>query len=172
MFYEDRPKLKLEKSTLDYIIEYSTFGLLACSLFYTIYYYGSLPDKVPMHFNASGEVNRYGSKASIWALYIIGIGTVMGMYYLNKFPHIFNYPKKITEDNAEKYYTDSTKMLRYLNLGVALLFAVIGFEIVNIALSSSKSFTSISGYIMIAIIVAMTLVPIVYLIKNLGKKKV
>ncbi|MHB8075759.1 DUF1648 domain-containing protein [Desulfosporosinus fructosivorans] len=27
-----------------------------------IYFYPSLPDKVPTHWNASGEVNGYGSK--------------------------------------------------------------------------------------------------------------
>ena len=171
MFDNNRPKLKLEKTTLDYIIEYSTFGLLACSLVYTIYYYGSLPEKIPMHFNASGEVNSYGSKNSIWALYGIAITTVIGMYFLNKSPHIFNYPQKITKDNAQKSYTDATKMLRYLNFGIALLFSTIGYEIVSIALNSSNSFTTYSNYIIIVIIATMTLFPIFYVIKNLGKKK-
>jgi uncharacterized membrane protein len=172
MFLENRPKPKLEKSNFDYLIEYATFSLIAISFGYAIYFYGSLPEQVPMHFNASGEVDRYGSKASIWALYLIGFGTVIGMFYLNKFPHIFNYPKKITEDNAKKYYSDATRMLRYLNFGIAILFATIGYEIVNIALDSSKGFTAMSHYILITIIVTMIIFPMVYVIKNLDKKSV
>lgn len=30
--------------------------------------YNSIPNEVPMHFNASGEVDRYSSKMELWLL--------------------------------------------------------------------------------------------------------
>ena len=171
MFYENRPKIELEKTPLDYFIEYSTFGLVVFSAVYAVISYGSLPDQIPMHFSASGEVNSYGSKDSIWALNIIAIATVIGMYYINRLPHIFNYPQKITEDNAKRNYTEATKMLRYLNFGISLLFAVIGYEIISIGLDSSKNLSTISSYVIISLVIIMTVFPILYVIKNLAKKK-
>jgi len=171
MFYEDRPKLKLEKTTTEYLMEYTTFGLLAFSFVYAFYNYSSLPEEIPMHFNYSGEVTRYGNKDSIWALLIIGAATVALMYYLNKSPHIFNYAKKITLENAKEYYTGATKIMRYLNLGIALLFSLISYEIITVALDGTKRFSVISNYIIIAIVVTMALFPLVYLIKSSGKKK-
>ena len=105
MFYENRPKIKLEKSALDHAIEYTTFGLIIFSFVYTIIYYGNLPADIPMHFNHKGEVDSYGAKATIWILNFIALATVAGMHYLNRLPHIFNYPQKITEDNAKKHFS-------------------------------------------------------------------
>lgn len=171
MFYEDRPRLNLVKSQTDLFLEYLTWGLIFCSLIYTIIYYSRLPENIPMHFNYSGKVTRYGGKDSIWALNIIGYLVVYGGYYLNKFPHIFNYPQKITRENAEKFYSDATKMIRYLNLCIAFLFSIISFEIINIAMDSSKKINPAFNYIIIVIIIGMTVFPIVYIFKNLDTNK-
>lgn len=171
MFFDDRPKLKLEKSQIDLYLEYLTIGLMISSIVYAVIYYGSLPEKIPMHFNLSGKVTRYGGKESIWALNIIGLLTIYGGFYLNRFPHIFNYPQKITPENAKKFYTDATRMIRYLNLCLAILFSVINFEIINIALDSSKKFTTIANYIILFLVIGMTVFPLIYVFKNLGKRK-
>ena len=170
MFFQERPKVALEKSALDYAIEYTTIGLVLFSLVYTIIYYGSLPSDIPMHFDHKGEMDSYGSKGSIWILNILSIVTVGGLYYLNRFPHIFNYPQKITEENAKKHYQEVTLMMRLLNLGVALLFSILCFEIINIAIGSSLAFHSASNYNILGIIVAMTVFPLLYVIKNLRSK--
>lgn len=171
MFYEDRPKIKLKKTTGDNIVEYTSLGLLVFSIIYTLYFYKSLPEQIPMHFNTSGEVNGFGSKDSIWALHAIGIATAIGLYFLNKSPHIFNYPQKITIDNAKKYYTDATRILRYTNLGIVIIFTLLEYQIINIALKKSSSLNGITQYIVLAIIATITLFPIVYVFKNLKKKK-
>ena len=171
MFDDNRPKLKIDKSQTDLYVEYLTWGLIIVSIVYAIIKYTSLPEEIPMHFNFSGKVTRYGAKDSIWALNIIGLLTVYGLFYLNKFPHIFNYPKKITLENAKKFYTDATRMLRYLNLCIAVLFSVISFEIINVAIDSAKKFNPIANYIIIGLVVSMTVFPLVYVFKNVLKKK-
>ena len=170
MFDENRPKIDLKKTALDHYIEYTTFGLIIFSIGYAFYHYSNLPESIPMHFSYSGNVNSYGSKDSIWALNIIGAASVFGLYYLNKFPHIFNYPKKITLENAEKYYTDATRMIRYLNLGMAIIFTIICYEVIKIALDPTVRFSKFAHYTVMIIVVSMTLFPFVYIFKNLKKK--
>ena len=171
MFYDDRPRLNLKKSNTDLFLEYLTWGLICSSLIYTIIYYSRLPENIPMHFDYSGKVTRYGAKDSIWALNIVGMLVVYGGFYLNKFPHIFNYPQKITLENAKKFYSDATKIIRYINLCIAFLFSIISFEIINIAMDSSKKINPAFNYIIVIIIIGMTVFPIVYIFKNLDNKK-
>ncbi|WP_338730848.1 DUF1648 domain-containing protein [Mangrovimonas cancribranchiae] len=169
MFFDDRPKIKLTKTKLDIFLEYLAFGLLVVSTIYAIYHYGNLPEKIPMHFNHKGEVNRYDNKDSIWVINLIGFAVVYFMYYLTKFPHTFNYPQKITPENAEKFYSDAVKMMRYTNAAMGLLFALITFEIVQIALNNSLAMLPVVTGVIITIVVAITVVPIIYLIKNFKK---
>jgi hypothetical protein len=44
---------------------------------------------------------------------------------LNKHPHIFNYPVKITEANALQQYTSATKLIRYLKIIIVMIFTFI-----------------------------------------------
>lgn len=48
-----------------------------------------------------------------------------GLTQLNKYPHIFNYITKITEDNAQKQYTIATRMFRFLKLAILVIFSLI-----------------------------------------------
>lgn len=49
----------------------------------------------------------------------------IGLYILNKYPHLHNYTVKITEENALKNYRFSTRILRVVNFLNLLLLAYI-----------------------------------------------
>lgn len=171
MFYTDRPKIKVEKNSFDYIIEYSSFAIVILSVIYTIFHFKNLPDLIPMHFNFSGEVNRYDNKNSIIALHFFEIITVYGIYYLNRFPQVFNYPQKITEENAAKNYKAATRMMRYMNFFIALLFGTISIEIINISLAKSTLLNPISNYLFILALTGVLVVPVLGLIDMYRKTK-
>jgi hypothetical protein len=50
---------------------------------------------------------------------------LVGIYFLNKYPHLHNYTVKITEENALKNYRFSTRVLRVVNFLNLLLLAYI-----------------------------------------------
>ena len=37
------------------------------------FYFGQLPEEIPSHYNASGEVDDYSGKSMIWFLPVIGL---------------------------------------------------------------------------------------------------
>lgn len=171
MYKENRPKLKLQKTQSRKIIEIITFIAIAFCFVYPAIYYSSLPDKIPMHFNFSGNVDKYGAKNSVWFLAIIGVITCFGLYKLNHYPHLFNYPVKITEENAKKQYTDTVKMLSYVNLLIAILFAVICYQIVEIALNQGKQFDQWSEYLIYTILGLLAFGPLVLVVINIFTKE-
>lgn len=171
MFTDSQPKLDIKKSTLDYSLEFITFALVIGCIIYVAYHYGNLPDNVPGHMNLAGKVNRYDAKETVWILPILNTFLVFGIYYLNKFPHIFNYNIKINKDNAEKQYKAATTVMRIVNLLMAVLFFTITYQIINISLSESSQASKASSYIINTILIALVAFPIILLVLNLKKKK-
>ncbi|MFP2996114.1 DUF1648 domain-containing protein [Spongiivirga sp. MCCC 1A20706] len=163
----NRPKIELEKDTLDLFVEATGVVLLLALIVLPIVFYSQLPEKIPTHFGADGTADNYGSKDSIWFLPVIGTILFVGMFILNKHPHIFNYPTRITVDNAKRQYKNATKLIRFLNTTVVLVFTYITFSTINIALGKQEG---LGTYFLLAFL-ALVFVPVVYhLFKAFPKK--
>lgn len=169
MFYEDRPKIILPKDQTQKAIEIIIFLCIAFCFIYPAIYYTALPEQVPMHFNYKGEVDKHGSKDSVFVLAIIAAITSFVIFKLNKYPHVFNYTVKITQENAAKQYKDAVKMLTYVNLLIAILFVIICYQIVNIALANGNQFGQWSEYLIYIIIATITVGPILLALINVFK---
>ena len=138
----DRPKIKVPFEPIDIIVEVISMTILVLMTIYTIIEYKNLPESIPTHFNAQGIADDFSGKSMIWTLPVIGIVMYVGLFFLNKFPHIHNYMVNINEKNALKNYRFSTRILRGVNLCTVALFAYIQYTIItsskgeNITISS------------------------------------
>jgi uncharacterized membrane protein len=124
-FQNSRPELIIIPSSGDRVVEWISLSLLVLLWLWVIYFYDTLPDSIPIHFNAAGQADDYGHKNMIFL--IPGIATILfaGMTVANKYPHRFNYPVKITKENALQHYTSATRLIRHLKLMVVLIFFII-----------------------------------------------
>ena len=129
-----RPKIKIELDTSDRIIEAISMLLLILMLGYPLYYYAELPDIIPVHFNAQGVAAGFGQKSMIWYLSIMGWLVYWSLFFTNKYPHLFNYPKRITTENAERQYRLATKCLRVTNLWAVTAFCYVSHRSIQVAL--------------------------------------
>lgn len=135
---QKRPRIDLPLSTGARILEIASWLLLAVLWILTIYYYGKLPDQVPVHFNASGTPDSYGSPEAIFLLPAITSILFAGLTALNKHPEIFNYPVSITEENAAILYMQATNMIRFVKFIIILIFLVIEYKIIHTALGKME----------------------------------
>lgn len=122
---EDRPKIAIPTSTFDKAVELIGLLFLIAFWVFVVWAYSQLGDKIPIHFNFKGEVDRYGSKNSLFLLPIIATICYGGLSFLNRYPHIFNYTSTITEENAARQYTYATQLLRLLKVIIVLIFLII-----------------------------------------------
>lgn len=122
----NRPKINIKKNRLDKSIEFLTFFLLLGAALLLAISYTQLPERVPIHFNwPTKDRNGMDSKDVLWAGPVI-LGTlILGMFKLNQYPWIFNYPFEIHEGNAERQYRIATRLLRWLNLLLSILCIVL-----------------------------------------------
>ena len=133
---ENRPKIDIPLQRLDWITELLGFIGLCFLVGLPIYFFDSLPDEVPIHFDADGKPNGYSKKTGIWLLPSIGALMYFFMFWLNKYPHTFNYPQKVTQENARRLYTSATRMMRTLNAIIACAFAYITYAMLQTALGN------------------------------------
>ena len=121
----EKPILKLKPTQNDVLADRFAWTVLLFLWLYVIISYIKLPEIIPTHFNAKGQVKGYGSKMTIWILPSVLTIIVSGITILNKYPHIFNYLQPITPENAQRQYALATRMLRYLKLSVVIIFSFI-----------------------------------------------
>ena len=134
---EERPKITLIPSTADKLVDLLGWIMLLAIWGWTITHYSTLPDTIPTHFNGAGEPDGFGSKASIIGLPFIATLLFIGLTVLNRYPHSFNYPSPVTQNNALRLYTLATRMLRYLKLVLVLVFG--GIEFMTIQNATGKA---------------------------------
>jgi len=164
---EQRPKLQIELSRFDKIIEAVGYLTMAILWILTIFNYIILPETIPVHFNGSGQPDGYGSKSMLFLLAIIGTILFSGLTVLNKFPHIFNFPVTITTDNALRNYTNATRLIRFLKLIIGLIFSAIVLFSGLTAIGKASGL----GTWFLPITLGLYLLPTIYFIARLLRKK-
>ncbi len=158
----ERPKINLIPSTSDKIVEVLGWIILLVLWGWTITHYSSLPGTIPTHFNATGQADGFGSKATILSLPVIASLLFIGLTVLNRYPHSFNYPTAITQDNALRLYTLATRMLRYLKLVLVLVFG--GIEFMTIQHATGKAAGLGAWFLPLTLV--LVFLPLVYFVIN------
>ena len=149
---------------------FEIIGWLAVVLIWgiTLVNYSQLPDKIPTHFNFSGDADGFGHKATILLLPLIATILYIRLNTLIKSPHTFNYPFTITENNAEKVYFYSTRMLRYLKFILMVVFNIIVFRTIEQAEGNSQGL----GIWFLPLVLCLIIIPVLYfLFKMISAKK-
>ena len=120
-----RPEILIEKKLIDIFFEMTALLSIVFMWGFCLYHYKSLPEIIPTHYGTNGIVDDYGSKKTIFLIPAIVTIIVFGMRWLNRYPHKFNYMTVITAENAEKQYKMATRLIRYLQFIISVLFTYI-----------------------------------------------
>ncbi|MEN6420027.1 MAG: DUF1648 domain-containing protein [Clostridiaceae bacterium] len=156
--------MKPKKTIWSRITEALSLILMIGTIVYLIVMWKSIPDTIPAHYNAAGEVNRWGDKSELIFLPILG-----GMLYflitlIQQFPAAWNTAVTVTEQNRERVYQilgnliGTTKLMMlavfssltvlsslglslpiwYLGVFLVLLFGAIAFFLVQLSKEKQK----------------------------------
>ncbi len=162
----NRPKIQVPVEGIDLIIDLIVLAILLAMWGYVIVSYAELPDIIPSHFNAQGEVDAYSGRNSIWVLMLVSTVVAVGMYVLTKYPHIHNYMEEITEENAPRNYKMSCRLLRFVNLFTILIMLYVVYSVIEKSAGNDIILESSFMYIVIAFSIVMPLILYVYMLKK------
>ncbi len=109
--------------------------LVAIVIVASIAWWRELPQRIPVHFDLTGNVDRWGSKGAMWwafsALAVVGTGLVYGFAHLSRrYPQLVNLPRKIKlmdlpEDLRERVISLSQGMMYWLAVAMNLTWLLL-----------------------------------------------
>jgi uncharacterized membrane protein len=162
-----QPKITIEKTSNEKVLDILAFGTVAGIWLMTLLRYPALPERIPIHFDGSGAINGWGNKSTIFLLPVIATFIVVLLGYARKHPEWYNYPIKVTPENAQALYMGTNRMLSWINYIVILLFAVIQMSL----LDAARNHATPNYFALIWVLVAaLVVLPIIQVIRFMRKK--
>lgn len=153
----------LKRTRYDWIIEIlSLLSLVAA--FIPVLYYRQLGEGniLPIHYNAAGEIDGWGSRSFLWQLPLIATVFYAALTICERFYKKFNLPFKVTSNNATPVYRLSIRLVRHVKLVCIILFAYINNTSLANAMGKGDN---LNPYVMMFFVSALLAMVVIYYIK-------
>lgn len=87
--------------------------------------YRALPDTIPVHFDFSGEADDWGPRTTVLFLSLLMVACIGGSLWASRHPDSswFNYPKEVTEENAQQLYRAGEQLMVWLSVALVWIYA-------------------------------------------------
>lgn len=125
------PKVPFSINQWVYILNGISIICLISSIIYVFLCYQNLPETIPTHFNAQGDADNWGSKNTVFIMPGIAIILFIGLYFLSKFPHFYNYTVEVTEENGPRIYREANLFMTIINLEIVFIFTLASIDIMG-----------------------------------------
>lgn len=128
----DDVSLEFYHGWLNRVPEY--LGLVAIGVLVAITYQGaeSLPARIPTHFGAGGLPDGWGPKSALYPPLGIVAVIYLGLTLLQRVPHIYNYPVKVTEANRKQLQGLAVGLVRWIKAEMTLTFAYLQWVVLQV----------------------------------------
>lgn len=131
-----RPKMDLPASKTEIALSMAAGALLIAMTAYAFGMYFKLPSVIPTHFDFIGNADGFGDRLSVFAIPAVALLLFAGLTVLQKYPHVFNYPCEVREDNARYLYKNGRLLLSYMKAEMVLIFAFLEYTTVSEAMGN------------------------------------
>lgn len=114
--------MKEYRTRLHVVLEIATWLILLATLLIAVYGIRTLPETIATHYNAAGEVDGYGSPATLLILpmiMILPLGIISLVIHFVQ-PEFWNTPFEVKEENAAVVYRDMTTMMHLVQVEIAV----------------------------------------------------
>lgn len=122
--------MKIKNSPADIIMEILGLIMLIGTPLYLLIRWSSIPDKLPMHYNFAGEIDRWGGKGEILFLVVMIWILYLMISLVEHFPSIWNTGVQVTSENRARVYRTLKYMVKTLKLVMTLIFTFLIFNTV------------------------------------------
>lgn len=162
-----RPRIKIPLTKLDIYLEFMTGLILVIYFVILDLSWFKLPNIIPSHFNFAGEIDAYGGKSALLILLFIVLALYVLLSIISKFPHVYNYPVEITEENAEKQYRNAIRLMRVMKFVIVVIFTYIQYAIVRSAINQKSEL----GIWFLPVFLIVMFLPVGYFMRKSIKNK-
>ena len=106
--------------------------LLLGSIAYILIIWRTLPEQIPTHYNAAGEIDGYGGRGTLLLMPLIGLVTDLAVALAGRFPQSWNTGARVTVLNRARVYRLVRDLMADLRVSTALLFGGFGLYLASL----------------------------------------
>jgi len=132
-----RPILRLTRRPIDIVMELIALLAIAATWGMIAFSWKSLPDRVPSHFDFAGKPDAWSGRWVLLLLPAIAVAVYAMLTGIRSIPHRFNYPWRITPENAARQYRMAVSLIVWLKTEVVFMFAYLTWETIHTAQGNS-----------------------------------
>lgn len=121
-------RIKLKYSKVQIALEILSILILIGTYVYLLIRWKELPELVPGHYNAAGEIDRWGSKTELMALPILSTFLYALVTVVTHFPNIWNVPVGLTDANRDKVYGCIKDMILIMKAETMAIFFYLSYN--------------------------------------------
>lgn len=125
----------LRRTGTDWVVEGVTIACVVAILV-SFGFYGHIDadEAFPMHYNAAGEVDGWGTRSALWIFGGVALAVCLLLTIGERFYKKFNYPVRVTEKNREWLWRLAVRMFRVVKMVIMLFFTYIQYAGIWVAL--------------------------------------
>lgn len=142
---------------LIFILDLLSISCMAFMLATGLFYFSSLPEQMPIHFNASGQVDDYGPRTMIFLLPGLAIATSVIIVLIGRDPKNYNFPVKVTDQNREALIGESRLLISAIMLITNGLLAYIHWGVLQIGLGNQNGLSATYIWLFIGLVLLLTI---------------
>ena len=101
---------------------------------YAFAVWGRIPPRVPVHFGARGLPDAWGARSSLLLLPVLGVALFVVLTVLERFPRLYNYPVRLTAQNAEALFRLGRQLVVTVKLTTTAILAYLFWASTRVAL--------------------------------------
>ena len=105
----------------EWVLELGATAALLSQFLIVLAAWPEIPDQVPRHFDASGQADAWGAKATLLLLPAVNLVVFAMMTVVSRFPHISSLPIKVTAVNARRVY----RLVRFQTIWLKAIIALV-----------------------------------------------
>lgn len=118
-----------------------------------VYGPGRLPDRIPTHFDATGNPNGWGSPSMMMLMPVIALSLYLSLTIAARFPAAFHYPIRTTPQLLPRLQSITLDMLALLKAELTCLFAALQWIFIRAARTGEgHMFAAILPVVMVVIL--------------------
>lgn len=103
--------MKMKNTKLNSFKNILSALLIVCCFCYLLLNWQNLPDQIPGHYNAAGEIDRWANKSEFLLLPVLTLVFYLFISFIERFPQCWNTGVTVTEQNERQVYTTLKGMI-------------------------------------------------------------
>lgn len=128
------PSAERARTTGERIAQGLSAVLALGPLVYATCVWTDLPARLPLHYGLDGRADRSGDARTFWLFPTLSLVLFLTLTLLERFPHVYNYPFKVTPQNQQAAYRLGRQTVLGFKTGVTAAFAYITVATVQTSL--------------------------------------